>query len=426
MLKIFLANLSLFGHSVSTLRVLGWGIGNLCVWLLCAADVQAATQLTETGNLRRDPNFNTFLNDVYTNRRDEVESSQGRQLAGFGAKAQLRTPVLLAAPENFNPGLKIAPPPPPKPLATPKPPALIETTKPTVVWDSLQVDFRNNLDNVNQSNQFIEPTAQFRLQNGNKITFKTGFNSFDQPGVESITNIPFQVGWQGKINQVTVQTALGVDLFDRLPTAINFDAKVEAPIGINVDPTGKLRSGLVVSANLDQAPYKSNARTLNNQITAWRFGPDLFWQIDSNTSLFASFRLGKYNDGNDERQLFSRLERKLGQFSVAANLFNWSYDRNLETTSGYFSPPDFLVYNAEVAWEGDVFEFLRCRLSATLGRQRLEGKFDNANNYQARCTAKISPNVEADLGYAFSNVRNNTGTSNYNDRTLTGQLRFKF
>lgn len=399
MLKIFLAN-SLFGHSVSTLRLLGWRIGNLCIWLLLTTKLQAATQLPETENIQIEvTNLDTSLR---------------------------HQPLLAAAPENFNPSLQIQPSPPPKPPEKPKPPVPIEPTQPTLVWDSLQVDFRNDRDNFDQHNQFIEPTAQFRLPNGNKIKFKTGFNTFNQTGVESITNIPFQLGWEGKIDKLTLSTALGVELFDRLPTAINLNARLEAPIGIKVSPSGKLRSGLVLSANLDQGPYKSNARTLDNQITAWRFGPDLYWQIDSNTSLFSSFRLGKYNDGNDERQFYSRLERKLGQFSVAANLFNWSYDRNLENTSGYFSPPDFLVYNAEVGWEGDVLKFLRCRLSATLGRQRLQGKFDNANGYQARCTAKISPNLEADLGYAFSNVRNRTGLNEYSDRTFTGQLRFKF
>jgi hypothetical protein len=417
MLNIFLANFSLFGRSASTWRRLGWGIGSLGIWLLFATKLQATTQIPETRNLRQEfTNLNTSMPNLDKSYSNELESSS----------PWLRhQPFVIAAPENFNPSLQLAPPPPPKPPEAPKPSVNAEPTTP-IVWDSLQIDFRNSLDNFEQHNRFIEPTAQFRLPNGNKITFKTGFNSFDQPSVESITNIPFQVGWEGKIDKVTVRTALGVDLFDRLPTAINLNAKVEAPIGIKVTPAGQLRSGLVVSANLEQAPYKSNARTLDNQITAWRFGPDLFWQIDSNTSLFASFRLGKYNDGNDERQLFSRLERKVGQFSVAANLFNWSYDRDLETTSGYFSPPDFLVYNAELAWEGDVFEFLRCRLSATLGQQRLQGKFDRANDYQARCTAKISPNVEADLGYAFSNVKNNAGANDYNGRTLTSQLRFKF
>ncbi|WP_225894255.1 hypothetical protein [Atlanticothrix silvestris] len=162
-------------------------------------------------------------------------------------------------------------------------------------------------------------------------------------------------------------------------------------------------------------------------VTAWRFGPDLYWQIDRDTSLFSSLRLGNYSDRNFEIQSFSRLERKFGQFSVAANLFNWSYDRNLERTSGYFSPPDFLVYNAEVAWEGQVFDFLRCRLSANLGQQRLNGEFDYANTYQSRCTAKFSPSIEADLGYSLSNVRNqDTGGTAYGGNSLTGQLRVKF
>jgi hypothetical protein len=105
--------------------------------------------------------------------------------------------------------------------------------------------------------------------------------------------------------------------------------------------------------------------------------------------------VGLYNDGNQEWQSFSRLEQKIGQFYLAANLFTWSYQEDLETQNGYFSPPDFLVYNAEIGWEGDVFDFLSCRLAATVGRQRLDGEFDNANGYEARCTAQISPNVEA-------------------------------
>ncbi len=138
-------------------------------------------------------------------------------------------------------------------------------------------------------------------------------------------------------------------------------------------------------------------------------------------------RLGNYNDGNSEVQSFSRLERKIGQFFVAANLFTWNYGDDFERKSGYFSPQDFLVYNAEAGWEGDVSKFLRCRLAANLGRQRLKGEFDNANTYQARCTVKLSPNIETDLGYNFSNVRNlDTGASAYNGNSITGQLRVKF
>ncbi|NEU80363.1 hypothetical protein [Nostoc sp. UIC 10630] len=338
------------------------------------------------------------------------------------------TPILMAAPENFNPDLQLRPALPELPQNSSPPKTSTEPRTPNAVLESIHTDYRYDTDNFGQTNFFFEPTVQFRLSNGNKIFVKTGFNLFEQRGVESITNFPLQVGWQGKIGQVTLQTAAGVDVFNRLPTAINLNAKVEAPISPpQVSSSGRLLSVVVLSGNLEQGPYKSNARTLANQITAWRFGPDLYWQIDGNTSLFSSLRLGSYNDGNSEVQSFSRLERKFGQFSLAANLFNLSFNRDLERTSGYFSPPDFLVYNAEVAWEGDIANFLRCRLAANLGQQRLKGEFDNANTYQTRCTVKVSPNIEADLGYSFSNVRNQeTGGSAYGGNSLTGQLRVKF
>jgi hypothetical protein len=153
----------------------------------------------------------------------------------------------------------------------------------------------------------------------------------------------------------------------------------------------------------------------------------LYWQIDPKTYLFSLLRLGNYNDGNFEQQSFTRLERKVGEFFVAANLFNWSYTNDVQETSGYFSPPDFIVYTGEVGWEGPIFDFLRCRVTASLGQQRLNGNFDNANNYEGRCTTKISPTVDADFGYTFSNVQNRqTGGSAYNNQSFTGVLRVKF
>src|SRR5919202_101010 len=276
-------------------------------------------------------------------------------------------PMQIAAPENFNPGLRL-PPPPPQPSAQPSPPpTATESVTPAIKLEGLTTDFRRDSDNFEQHHLFLEETAQFRLRNGNRLRFKTGFNSFEQREFESVTNIPLHVEWEGKINQVTVAVGGGVDLFDRLPTALNFNARVEAPFGTKVSPSGQLRSGVMVSADVEQGPYKFNAQTLDRQITAWRFGPSLYWQIDPNTSLYSSLHLGSYNDGNFEQQSFSRLEHKFGQFSVAANLFNWNYTRDVEKTSGYFSPPDFLVYNGEVGWEGNVIENLRCRLAATVG-----------------------------------------------------------
>ena len=332
-------------------------------------------------------------------------------------------PILLAAPENFNPGLRL---PPELPQQSPES-VSNKHLRPAFLLESITTEFRNDRDNFDQSNQFIEETAKFRLRNGNVFTVKTGFNSFEDSEVDSVTNTPIQIGWQGKIDQVTLEVAGGVDLFDRLPTALNLKARAEFPLGVNVTSEGELQSGVFLSAVAEQGLYKFSAETLDNQITTWRFGPNVYWQIDRNTSFFALVRLGLYNDDNREWQSFSRLERKLGQFSVAANLFTWNYQENLETESGYFSPPDFLVYNAELAWQGDVFDFLNCRLAATLGRQRLEGEFDNASSYQALCTAKLSPSVEADLGYTYTNVLNqDSGDSEYNNQSFKGQLRFKF
>jgi hypothetical protein len=178
---------------------------------------------------------------------------------------------------------------------------------------------------------------------------------------------------------------------------------------------------------VEQGSYKFNAQTLENQITSWRYGPQLSWQIDPKTSLFSSLRFGNYNDGNFEQQSFTRIERKFGEFFLAANLFNWSYQHDYAQESGYFSPPDFLVYTGEVGWEGRISNFLRCRVAASLGQQRLNGEFDKANSYQGHCTTNISPNLDADLGYIYSNVQNGeTGGSTYNNQSFTGVLRVKF
>ncbi|MDZ8030309.1 hypothetical protein [Nostoc sp. DedSLP04] len=439
---LFVSRYSLY--AVFLLGCLQIQLGVICsvgIWILSEAKLQAAQA------------HQTWKSPLGLTEQVTTVNSESAQYSKPLPYRLKLTPILLAAPENFNPDLRLPPSLPepaqnssprslPEPAQNSSPRSLPEPAQqnssppttateaktPDAVLESIDTDYHYETDNFGQTNFFLEPTAQFRLRNGNKIFFKTGFNFFEQRGVESITNFPLQVGWQGKIGQLTLQTAAGVDVFNRLPTAINLNVKVDAPISPpRVSSSGRLLSAAIISGNLEQGPYKSNARTLDNQITAWRFGPDLYWQIDRNTSLFSSLRLGNYNDGNSEVQSFSRLERKFGQFSLAANLFTWSYDRDLERTSGYFSPPDFLVYNGEVAWEGDIANFLRCRLAANLGRQRLKGEFDNANTYQTRCTVKLSPSIEADLGYSFSNVRNQeTGGSAYGGNSFTGQLRVKF
>ena len=392
----------------------GWGI----LWMNPANTEPVISLSLETDN----PNYDDRSGAEFFIYDSNSQLGIDFLAATYAVSTTYETPISLAAAENFNPELELPPP-----EITP-PPISTEPVKQFAVLEHIHVDFQNDNDNVGQINQIIETTAQFRLGDGSLIRVKTGFNTFKKSDVESISNIPLQVTWEGKIGDVTLETSTGIDTFNRLPTAMNFNAKIETAISpAQVSPEGKLTSLVSISGNVEQGPYKFNAPTLENEITAWRFGPSLFWQIDENTSLFTLYRWGNYNDSNSEKQSFSRLERKLGQFSVAANLFTWNYTSDVEEQSGYFSPPDFLVYNAELGWEGNLFDGWRCRFAFTVGQQRLNANFDNANSYQTRCTAKLAPNAELDLGYTISRVRNgDTRDSNYDNNGFIGQRRLTF
>lgn len=345
------------------------------------------------------------------------------------------SPQLIAGADNFNPDLKLSPPreqipipPPPSPPTqlAPSPRAnsgSVEGTGvksapvgvPFAVLEELQPNIRNDWNNSDQVNRTIESTAIFRLNNGDRVLFTTGYDSYEQSGVKTVTNIPLGINWETKINSLKISPGVGVDLSSGSTTP-NFNLKVDYP----------LMTGLTVSADLQQGAYKFNAKTLENQISAFRYGPSIFWQIDKDTSLFSSLKLGNYSDNNQEQQSFSRIERKLGEFSVAGNLFTWYYKN--PTDQGYFTPPDFLVYTGEVAWEGSVIrDTLRCRLSASLGGQHVNAQNSDAGGYQTKCTAKISPNIEADLGYSFSNVKSHdTGSNPANSQSILSQIRWKF
>jgi hypothetical protein len=347
-----------------------------------------------------------------------------------------RSRQLIAGANNFNPDLtspsprstpapaslpivnsSIDPVPTPTPpiVTSNNPPAAVATTKPVAVIEGLQPDIRIDRNNSGQVNQSIEQTAILRLGNGDRMTVKTGYDTYVQPDTKTATNVPVQVGWETKINSLKVQPTVGVD-FLNVSTTPNFGLKVDYP----------LTTGLTVSADVQQGAYKFNAKTIDNRISALRYGPSLFWTIDPNTTLFSSLKLGNYSDGNAETQSFTRLERKFGEFSLAANLFTWGYQN--PTDNGYFAPSDFIVYTGEIAWEGDVIaNALKCRVAVPLGGQKVNGTTSDAGGYQTKCTIKISPNFEADVGYVFSNVKNqSTGVNSSNSQSLGTQVRIKF
>jgi hypothetical protein len=321
--------------------------------------------------------------------------------------------LLAAAPDNFNPGLQTPP------LVIP---SAVENESPSPVpslneRSNLQLNFRNDTDNYGKLNRFLEPTARFHLANGDTLRIRTGYNYFNQLAVESVINIPLQIGWETQINTVRLDIAAGLDFFDHLPTAVNFNASAAFPLSPHA----------TLTAVIEQEPYKFNAETLNNNITALRFGANLYWQIAPQTSLFSLLRFGMYNDHNRELQSFSRIEHRIDNFFVAANLFTWNYADDVEQTSGYFSPSSFLVYTGEVGWENSVSDDLSCRLAATLGRQQLERETSLATRLSVRCNLQINENLSANLGYTFSDVRRSVvNNDSYQNHVIEGQLQFSF
>ena len=323
--------------------------------------------------------------------------------------------IILASPSQLNPSLRL---PDPEPLPIEKP-TITPKKEPTMVdyavLDRMTTNFQNDDDKSGQRSQIIEPTWKWRFKDGTIIGLQTGFNSFDLTGKKSIYNLPLQFSVEKKLGSLNLNARGGIDIYDRLPTTINFELNASLPV----------LNGVTLFGFLEQKPYKSNVDTIENQIKIRRFGPNIYWQIDPDTSLFSLYRWGNYSDGNNEQQSFSRLERKFGQFAIAANLFTWSYDRESQPNI-YFSPRDFLVYTGELSWQGDIFNFLNCKLAINAGEQRLNSSFTPANSYQAKCTVKVLPNIEMDLGYLYNNVQQSGSGPNYQNEIISGQLRMKF
>jgi Cellulose synthase operon protein C C-terminus (BCSC_C) len=296
---------------------------------------------------------------------------------------------------------------------------------PLIVLKSISNDSSSSVSSLGQGSQASNGTAVFELFNKDLLTVSSGFNTYTQSTAKPVQNIPLKFGWQREIGKyTTVSVSTGIDWFSRVPIGYSFKANAKTELKI----PSKLGKALLVSGEVDYGPYKFNAETIQNRIQFLRVRGSLFWQINSKTSLSSINYVGILNDGNQEFQSFNRIERKIGKFSVAGNLFSWNFSKDLSKQSGYFSPPDFLVYNVELAWEDKITKFLSCRLSATLGQQRANQKFSNANTLQALCSAKITKNIEINFGYAYSNIftGGNIGNGSANTNTFLGGVNVKF
>ncbi len=306
----------------------------------------------------------------------------------------------------------------PEAVADSEPPELKEPREPFFTLENIQIDLDDDFSNSGQGSGIFEPVFQGRLRDGTPVQFSTGFNVFDEPNFAKLINIPLRFGYEETIEGIPVDIVGGIDFFDRLSPAPSLSTKATIPLGQKA----------VLSWALDYGPYKFNVETLENQISAFRYGPSLFWQIDEQTTLFSNVTWGRYSDSNREQQSFSRLERRFGEeFALAANLFNWRYRQNIGAASGYFTPSDFLVYSFEGAWEKPIFDFLKCRLAANVGRQHAGGSWSRAYGYDAVCTVSLNRALEFDIGYGFSNtIDRETGESASNSREISSQVRMRF
>ena len=371
-------------------------------------------------------------------------------------------PILIAGPQDFNPGLSDPPERSPsqgskdsldlvnpllnnptaeppfspdsnlvpsrEPEPTQEAPAdsfsnqpLQEDQKAFIQWDDLEVGISSEFDNFGQSSWSILPVLNGRLADGDRVAVSSGFNQFEQDNFESVSHVPLTLSWQENINDVEIAVSGGIDFFNRLPADTHASILTTTAIGKNV----------TVSIAVEQGPYFSNAQTLENEISRWQYGPEIYWQISQTISLFSKLQLGNYSDGNWEQQSFSRLERTISEeASVSLNLFNQSFQENVEDSSGYFSPPDFLVATAELAWKERITPGINCGFLGSVGQQRLEGKWALAYSGQATCTVDITSALQIDLGYQFSNVSNDQSAliddSAYSKQQIIGGIRVRF
>lgn len=303
------------------------------------------------------------------------------------------------------------------------PEAKVATPPPDIAVDSVATDFSYQSDNFNLVISSLEPSIVFRIPNGNKFSIKSGFVHLrDQPGFKAVTIYPVRVGWEGNIERAIVKAGVTYNSFDRLPSSFGFDVGATIPVLPN----------LIVGASFERTPMKYAPSTLEipGTTTYSAYGPNLLWFIDRDTSLFSFISFIDINDGNSGSISFTKLKRNFGQFSIAANVVTTSYAK--DSAPNIFTPQDFMIYNGEIGWQGDITDFLNLRAQFNLGEQRLRGEWTNAYYYEVQLTAKLSSTVDAFINYSFGKLNQisyfrPTGANDLYSRSLiVGQLRFRF
>ena len=274
--------------------------------------------------------------------------------------------------------------------------------------------FKNDRSQSKTSQQ-IDTTIRFQLRSDNSTPFiRTGIHAFQENGIEDITNVPLQIGIEKQFKDVSLSAGGGGNFFNRLPATPSLFASA----------SWQATPRLLFSGDITYGSYKFSAASLENNIRAVRLTPAVYWQIDPATSLYSSFTWGSYSDGNQEQQVVVNMERTFGSFFMKGTAFFWAYDQALD--NGYFDPDGYSLYEGEVGWEGRIAEALNCRIAASLGRQSLDQDSSTASGYKGKCTAQLSPALEAGLGYYYSNTIDTPSSENNQRSVVSSYVKFSF
>jgi len=278
-------------------------------------------------------------------------------------------------------------------------------------------EFRWRFTNNGEESQLLQQTIRFPVSGSDLIpTVRLGFTNFEQSGFDPLQNYWLDLGIETRFAPYSLQAFIGADLFSREAPSFRFNSAINVAVSPN----------LSLGANLRYGAYKENVQALENQVMAFRAEPTLYWEIGQDTSLFLSYTLGLYSDGNRENQALLYLRQELGNFYLAGTLLYWSYADDFN--NGYFAPPDYFLYLGEVGWQGRIFEPLECQISAALGRQQYDETSDRSYVVRSRCTITFSESTQLDLSYSLTNSARLQGSSSPDSvqQTIQGLLRYRF
>lgn len=301
--------------------------------------------------------------------------------------------------------------------------------KPDYSLDNIQIDSSYKLSNYKIYLFELLSTAQYRLSNNNKLSFRVGYNSINSDRVtagqpEDATVIPVRLGWEGAFDNYRLNLQAGATYYniDPYPDALGADAAINYAALPN----------LFLGFRAEHGPMRYAPSTLAQpeKTTNTQLGPNLYWQIDPRTSFASLYSVSYFNNANRAQLTFSKLKRDIGPFYVGGTLVTFSYDR--ETPDAFFSPPDYLIYTGEVGVQTNLNNFLNLRLQLNYGEQRYKGVFTEALYYEIQLTSQINKNVDGFIKYSYGDLQNSpvvnpflTG-SFYREYYWVSQLRYKF